>query len=120
MADQGALGAADHAEDDPTGFVELESAFHEIVAKAGATDLLVQSFTDEHEHLKEATPEYAALFRAMLAWVDQGKKPTVSALAAGCGAARADYGEACHFDPGFTPKPLSSRVYPREKPTPRD
>lgn len=107
-----------HAEDDPTAFVELEAAFHDTVAKAGKSDLLVQSFTDEHEHSKEATPEYAALFRAMTAWIERGVKPTVSSLTAACETARANYGEACHFDPAFRPKPLSSRVYPRSKPSP--
>lgn len=108
-----------HAEDDPTAFVELEGAFRDLVAKAGASALLVQSFTDEHEHSKEATPEYAALFAAMLAWIERGVKPTVPALAAACEAARARYGEACHFDPAYQPKPLASRVYPRIKQTPR-
>ena len=110
-----------HAEDDPTAFVELENTFRQTVDKAGRGGLLVQSFTDEHEHQKEATPEYAALFRAMVAWIDHGTKPTMPSLAAQCEAARATYGEACHFDPGYHPKPLESRVYARTKPalTPR-
>lgn len=107
-----------HAEDDPTAFVELEHEFRETVTRAGAQALLVQSFTDEHEHQKEATPEYAALFRAMIAWIEKGQKPTVETLAAECERARTTYGEACHFDPAYFPKPLSSRVYPRVKPTP--
>ena len=52
-----------HAIDDPTAFVELEQVLRDTVAKAGKSDLLVQSFTDEHEHSKLATPEYAALLR---------------------------------------------------------
>ena len=107
-----------HAKDDPTAFVELENAFRQSVDKAGRGDLLVQSFTDEHEHQKEATPEYAALFRAMLAWIDHGTKPTVRLLAADCETARATYGEACHFDPDYSPKPLETRVYDRTKPAP--
>jgi hypothetical protein len=55
----------------------------------------------------------------MMAWIDQGRKPTIVTLAAECEAARVPYGEACHFDPAFTPKPLSSRIYPRVKPTPK-
>ncbi len=108
-----------HAEDDPTAFVELESAFHDQVVKAGAQALLVQSFTDEHEHSKEATPEYAALFSAMVAWIEKGEKPTVQSLAARCEAARPTYGEACHFDAAYTPRPLGSRVYDRVKPAPK-
>jgi hypothetical protein len=109
-----------HAEDDPTAFVELESTFRELVTKAGRQNLLVQSFTDEHEHSKEATPEYAALFRAMMAWIETGHKPDVASLASLCEAARDIYGEACHFDPSFFPKPLNTRVYNRIKPQVRD
>ena len=104
-----------HAEDDPTAFVELESVFHATVAKAGREALLVQSFTDEHEHSKLATPEYAALFRVMMKWIAAGQKASPTALAAECGSTQKVYGEACHFDVGFRPQPLSSRVYSREK-----
>jgi hypothetical protein len=109
-----------HAEDDPTAFVELENSFRELVTKAGRQDRLVQSFTDEHEHSKEATPEYAALFRAMLGWIEEGKKPSVTSLTALCETARVTYGETCHFDPGYFPKPLSTRVYDRVKPPVHD
>jgi pimeloyl-ACP methyl ester carboxylesterase len=105
-----------HAIDDPTAFVELEQVFHDTVAEAGASDLLVQSFTDEHEHSKLATPEYAALLRAMTAWIEKGDKPSPATLAAGCVAAVGVYGEACHFDVGFTPKSLDTRSYPRSRP----
>lgn len=106
-----------HAEDDPTAFVELENSFRDLVTRAGRANLLVQSFTDEHEHSKEATPEYAALLRAMMAWISDGKKPTVALLASLCDTARATYGEACHFDPSYFPKPLNSRVYDRIRPS---
>ncbi|WP_297510020.1 hypothetical protein [uncultured Caulobacter sp.] len=105
-----------HAIDDPTAFVELESVFRDTVAKAGKSDLLVQSFTDEHEHSKLATPEYAALFRAMDAWTGKGIKPSPASLAAGCAEAVKTYGEACHFQVGYKPAPLSTRSYPRAKP----
>ena len=105
-----------HAIDDPTAFVELEQVFHDTVAKAGKSDLLVQSFTDEHEHSKLATPEYAALLRAMSAWIEQGVKPSPASLAAGCAEAVKTYGEACHFQVGYKVPPLSTRSYPRRKP----
>ena len=105
-----------HAEDDPTAFVELEAEYRAIVAKAGSSALLVQSFTREHEHTKLATPEYAALFQAMTDWVDRGSKPSPASLAARCGELAAAYGEECHFDPDFAPTPLSQRVYDRIKP----
>ena len=104
-----------HAEDDPTAFVELESVFHDTVVKAGRAALLVQSFTDEHEHSKLATPEYAALFRAVMRWVAEGRKPSPVELAAECDKAQKVYGEACHFDPGFRPRALGTRVYLRVK-----
>jgi pimeloyl-ACP methyl ester carboxylesterase len=102
-----------HAEDDPTAFVELESEFHDTVAKAGREALLVQTFTREHEHSKLATPEYAALFRAMMGWIVDARKPSVASITTECVQAQEQYGEACHFDPGFQPRPLESRVYPR-------
>lgn len=105
-----------HAIDDPTAFVELERTFHDTVAKADASDLLVQSFTNEHEHSKLATPEYAALLRAMVAWIERGEKPSPTSLTAGCQVAVSIYGEACHFNIGYRPSPLSTRSYPRAKP----
>src|SRR5258708_13230207 len=82
-------------------------------------DLLLQSFTDEHEHRKEATPEYAALLRTMIDWIATGQKPTLQSLATACEAAQRTYGETCHFDPSFYPKPLATRVYSRTKPEPK-
>jgi hypothetical protein len=105
-----------HAINDPTAFVELEHAFRDTVAKAGASNLLVQSFTDEHEHSKLATPQYAALLRGMTAWIDQGAKPSPATLAAGCSEATATYGEACHFNVDYFPPSLSTRSYARQKP----
>ncbi len=105
-----------HAKDDPTAFVEMEQAFHERVVKAGSQDLLVQAFTDEHEHSKLATPQYAAMLQALRAWVEKGEKPTPSTIAARCQAATAIYGEACHFDTDYSPPTLDSRSYPRSKP----
>lgn len=105
-----------HAIDDPTAFVELEQVLHDTVAKAGKSALLVQTFTDEHEHSKLATPQYAALFRAMSAWIDHGAKPDAARLAALCADAVSVYGEACHFRPTYTPPTLANRSYVREKP----
>jgi alpha-beta hydrolase superfamily lysophospholipase len=104
-----------HAKDDPTAFVELESVFRDTVVRAGAEARLVQTFTDEHEHQKEATPEYSALFRSMIAWIEKGAKPTPASVAAACEQARAQYGEACHFDVGWRPPSLDTRAYPRPK-----
>lgn len=105
-----------HAIDDPTAFVELEQVFRDTVAKAGKSNLLVQSFTDEHEHSKLATPEYAALLRGISAWIEQGTKPSSATLAAGCAEAVKTYGEACHFQVDYKVPALSTRSYPRKKP----
>ncbi len=105
-----------HAIDDPTAFVELEAVFHDTVAAAGSSEWLVQSFTDEHEHSKLATPEYAALLRAMTVWLDKGEKPTPTALAGLCDVAKSTYGEACHFQIDYKPAPLAARSYARKKP----
>lgn len=105
-----------HAIDDPTAFVELEQAFHDIVAKAGRSELLVQAFTDEREHSKLATPEYAALFRGMTRWIENGVKPSPASLVATCADAVETYGEACHFQVDYRPASLDARSYPRAKP----
>jgi hypothetical protein len=39
-------------------------------------------------------------------------------VAAACEQARAQYGEACHFDAGWRPPPLETRIYPRVRPAP--
>lgn len=105
-----------HAIDDPTAFVELEQVLHDNVAKAGKSGLLVQVFTDEREHSKLATPQYAALFRAMSAWIEHGERPEPIRLAALCAQAVSVYGEACHIRPDYRPPPLASRSYVRAKP----
>lgn len=107
-----------HAIGDPTVFVEAETVFRETVAAAGASSLLVQSFTDEHEHSKLATPQYAALLRAMMDWIERGVRPSPESLAAGCEQRKAAYHEACHFAPAYVPGPLSARTYARTKPAP--
>lgn len=105
-----------HAIGDPTVFVEAQTVFAQTVAAAGASGLLVQAFTTEQEHSKLATPQYAALFRAMGEWIEQGRRPTPASLAAGCEQARTRYGEACHVDPGYRSAAWETRVYPRAKP----
>ena len=102
-----------HAVDDPTAFVELESAYRDIVQKAGAGERLVQVFSDEHEHSYLADPQYPALLAALLDWVDKGEKPTPQSVANRCKALEAAWGKVCRLLPGYQPGPLASRVPPR-------
>lgn len=94
-----------HAKNDPTAFVELEARYRETVAKAGNSDLLVQVFTDEDQHSKLSTPQYAAVFSALVEWIEKGKKPTRESIADGCKAASGRYdNEPCRFLADFEPQ----------------
>ena len=92
-----------HGKADPTAFVWHEAAYRETVAAAGRSDLLVQTFTDEAEHSKLNTPEYAALFRAMMAWINDGTRPTPASVAGLCAGVADRYVQPCLFDTGFIP-----------------
>ncbi|MEO7339016.1 MAG: hypothetical protein ABIV63_20775 [Caldimonas sp.] len=102
-----------HAIDDPTAFVELESAFHDRMAAAGHAGNLVQTFTSEHEHSYLSDPEYAALMEALLDWVQKGTKPTPASVAARCRADEARVGPGCQFVEDYAPPALAERVTPR-------
>jgi alpha-beta hydrolase superfamily lysophospholipase len=102
-----------HAIDDPTAFVELESAYRDVLQRAGHSDRLVQVFTDEHEHSYLSDPEYSAAFMALLDWVDKGEKPTPQKLLAQCRTDEAKFGKGCHIQPDYRQSPLTSRVAPR-------
>lgn len=105
-----------HAIDDPTAFVELESTYREVRERAGTADLLVQTFSRESEHSYLSDAEYPALFAALLDWIDHGHKPTPMEIAMRCKDYEARFGQGCHFDPAYVPRPLSARVPPRERP----
>ncbi|NKI96376.1 hypothetical protein [Rhizobacter sp. SG703] len=99
-----------HAIHDPTAFVELESAYREIVDAAGASSWLVQTFSDEAEHSYLGDPEYPALLTALLQWIDHGERPSPEGVARLCAAGEARFGAGCRFRPEYRPSPLSSRV----------
>lgn len=103
-----------HAIDDPTALVEYENWYHDVVAKAGNSERLVQTFTDEHDHSKLSDAEYAGLFDSLMRWITAGKKPAASDVAAACTRRETDFSGGCHFKPEFHPQPLFSRVTPRE------
>ena len=102
-----------HAIDDPTALVEYESAYKQVVDQAGKGTLLLQNFTDEHEHSKEADPEYPALLAELREWIATGKKPTTRDVAATCEKYAQHLKGGCHFEPDYHPKPLFERVFPR-------
>jgi hypothetical protein len=47
-------------------------------------------------------------------WIDKDVKPTPQSITAGCNALRASLEGPCRWHPEFTPKPHSTRYYPRE------
>mgnify|MGYP000235546180 FL=1 len=93
-----------HAKNDPTVFVDHEAIYRQTVDKAGNGELLVQNFSDEAEHSKLSTPQYAALFSAMLSWIDKGEKPTPQTVAALCEKKAEIYKEPCKLLPDFVPQ----------------
>lgn len=102
-----------HAIDDPTAFVEHESAYRESVAGAGNSKRLVQTFTREHEHSALSDSEYATVIRALDRWVGTGTRPSPDSIARACPERDAVYGAGCLFDPAFTPSSYASRVNAR-------
>jgi hypothetical protein len=103
-----------HSINDPRAEVEVESAYRDIVNAAGSGDRLVQAFTDEHEHVGQSTPEVTAALDELMRWIETGAKPTPQSIAAACEELRASLNAPCRYHPEFTPKPLSTRFYPRE------
>jgi hypothetical protein len=102
-----------HAIDDPTAFVELESLYRDIRERAGTGGLLVQTFSAEAKHSFLSAPEYAALFTALLGWIDRGEKPTPQSVLRLCQGYEARFGSGCYIRPDYTPRPLETRVTPR-------
>jgi hypothetical protein len=102
-----------HAIDDPTAFVELESAYRQAFESAGTSELLVQTFSDESQHSYLAEAQYPALFTALLAWIEKGEKPTPQRVLTLCRRYEPEFGEGCRIRPAYQPPPLASRVTPR-------
>ena len=63
-----------HAIDDPTAFVEHESAYRASLRRAGSAGHLVQVFTRETEHSQLSNAEYAAAIAALSTWVQTGAR----------------------------------------------
>lgn len=105
-----------HGVNDPTAFVELDSAFLETMKAAGTSERLVQTFTDDNEHSYLSHPVYPTLVEALLKWVTDGVKPTAEGIAGRCPQLEARFGAGCRFLPGYRPAPLADRVTARERP----
>ncbi|EGI76882.1 hypothetical protein [Hylemonella gracilis] len=103
-----------HGIDDPTAFVELESAFRQTMERAGNGARLVQVFSDHNTHSYLSDPTYVALFDALNQWVERGVKPTPASVAEGCKRAEATYGAGCKIRADYQPAPLEARMAPRQ------
>ena len=105
-----------HALHDPIAFVELEHQFRQTMRAAGSAERLVQTYTEDSEHSYLSDPVYPAALQQLLAWVQEGRKPTQQSVAEACQAAQARYGVGCRMVVGFEPLPLDARVAPRQRP----
>ncbi|MGW5639263.1 DUF6351 family protein [Streptomyces sp. NPDC003832] len=95
-----------HAIDDPTAFVEHESAYRATLEGAGRGRYLVQTFTRESEHSELSGAEYATSVAALERWVRTGVQPTAGSVARACPS-------GCFYDPDFRPGSYASRVEAR-------
>jgi alpha-beta hydrolase superfamily lysophospholipase len=121
-ADAGLSGRIDvpvltvHGINDGVAFVELEHEFRSIMARGGSSDRLVQVFTAHADHSYLADPVYAAVLDALLAWLDQGIKPTPQSIDKRCAEVQATFGPGCRIVPSYQPAALDTRVPPRQRP----
>lgn len=101
---------------DPTAFVELARSYQRIREAAGTAGQLVQLYTAEAGHSYLSDPEYRAAMAALLAWIDQGDKPTPQVVLARCEQeahkppVSKSSNSGCHIQPDYQPKTLESRV----------
>ena len=61
------------------------------------------------------TPEYVAVFAAMMAWLDSGVRPDAHAVSTLCEAARPRYGAACLFDVSYDPERIQGATIPASR-----
>jgi pimeloyl-ACP methyl ester carboxylesterase len=64
-----------HTTEDPTVPFSQEAAYAAVVAKAGASNLLVQQSADRYGHCNLKPAEIMNSFQALLGWVNYGLKP---------------------------------------------
>ncbi|GAA4011197.1 DUF6351 family protein [Allokutzneria multivorans] len=102
-----------HAIDDPTAFVEHESAYRASREGAGTAGKLVQTFTRESEHSGLSNSEYATAISELAKWAGTGRAPAPTAISNACKGFDATYGTGCFFDPAYKPGDYASKVYAR-------
>lgn len=105
---------------DQTAFVELANSYQQIREAAGTAGTLVQVYTSEGGHSYLSDPEYRAAMTGLLAWIDQGDKPTPRSVAERCTQeasrpavtqeGKASSNTGCHIEPDYQPRPIGSRV----------
>ncbi len=97
---------------DPIAFVELADTWEKSVEKAGHSANMVQLYTDDQEHNYLSDAQYIAMMNALLAWIDEGKKPTADEVSKICRKLDEKWEPQsnCHFVPEFKPNSLSSRT----------
>ena len=102
-----------HGIGDSTVFVEGSDTLRQRMEASGNGARLVQTYVNSAEHSYLGDAIYPPLFEALLAWVNQGTKPTPAGIAARCAALRPAQAAECRFDTAYTPRPLASRITPR-------
>jgi pimeloyl-ACP methyl ester carboxylesterase len=102
-----------HGIGDSTVFVEGSDTLRQRMEASGNGARLVQTYVNSSEHSYLGDPIYPPLFEALLAWVNQGTKPTPAGIAARCAALRPAQVAECRFDTAYTPRPLATRIAPR-------
>ncbi|MNV81590.1 hypothetical protein D3C71_1752650 [compost metagenome] len=105
---------------DQTAFVELANSYQQIREAAGTAGTLVQVYTSEGGHSYLSDPEYRAAMTGLLAWIDQGDKPTPRSVAERCTQeasrpavtqeGKTSSNTGCHIEPDYQPRPIGSRV----------
>ncbi|MFF3646484.1 hypothetical protein [Streptomyces sp. NPDC002564] len=102
-----------HAIDDPTAFVQHETAYRATLKGAHRSRHLVQTFTRESDHSELSDAEYATSITALDTWTRTGKKPTPRTIAHSCTAFDRIYSTGCFYAPHYHPSTFASRINPR-------
>jgi hypothetical protein len=102
-----------HGIRDSTVFVEGSDTLRQRMEASGNGARLVQTYVDSAEHSYLGDAIYPPLFEALLAWVNQGTKPTPVGIAARCVALRPAQASECRFQTAYSPQPLATRITPR-------